>query len=357
MSATSHARARACAGSPLLWECSDQPPTIEGPPIDPRIVGVAVRQALRDVASGAARGGKLVLEVSPASNGGLQAPPPLLRGERANWKLSTLVALNASHGAVKIVGSNAANRARGLPRSQSLLVLYDKQTMRPSAIFDGTSISSARTAAYASIVLEAMRRPAPIHVFLVGAGVLAGHILADLNAMHASSIDTVHVRSLDLARTQAFVDANRAAGGIRVVAVDDNATMRTCDLVITASNAAAPVYSIDDIAEGAVVLHLGGDETPSAFIAAARAAGRLYCDDAAAVAHRNSQSIARYFLERGECLARHGQALGVRSVGALLDGREAALAGPALVTCVGLPALDLYVLLALQGLLQVPVGH
>jgi alanine dehydrogenase len=319
------------------------------------MVGTAVRHALGDVAAGVARGGKLVMEVSPAP--GDRPPLPLLRGERSNWKLSTLVALNATHGAVKIVGSNAANRARGLPRSQSLLVLYDKSTMRPSAIFDGTAISSARTAAYASITLDAMQPQGKVDIFLVGAGVLAGHILADLQAMHAASIGTVYVRSLDLVRTQAFVTTHRHAVGFDLVAVADNAYLRRCPLLITASNASTPVFALNETKPRTVVLHLGGDETPPEFIAAARMAGALYCDDAAAVAQRNSQSIARYFLERGQCLAKQGQALGVRPVVELLDHSTPALDGPTLITCVGLPALDLYVLLALQGLLQLPLGH
>lgn len=350
MSASLQSRAIACTGSPLLWERTNVLPERGTPRIDPRIVSMAVRHALRDVAAGVARGGKLVLEVPPNQGAPMASPP--LTGERSNWKLSTLVALNDTHGAVKIVGSNAANRLQGLPRSQSLLVLYDKQTMRPSAIFDGTSISSARTAAYASMVLDAMCRSAPIDIFLVGAGVLAGHILADLQAMHAASIGRVYVRSLDSARTNAFVEAQRPLLDFELMAVDSNASMRDCSLIVTASNAAAPVFSVDDVDAAAVVLHLGGDETPPEFITRAQASGRLYCDDAAAVANRNSQSIARYFLARGERLATDGRALGVRSVSELLDVVADPLAGPALITCVGLPALDLYVLLALQGLLQ-----
>jgi alanine dehydrogenase len=348
MDAFSSPGASACAGSPLLWAASDDARRIApAAPIDPRVVATAVRSALRDVAVGVARGGKLVLEVPPPVQ--VPAAPPVpMHGERSNWKLSTLVALNATHGAVKIVGSNAANRARGLPRSQSLLVLYDKPTMRPLAIFDGTTISAARTAAYASVIVDAMQRTAPIDVFLFGAGVLAGHILADLQALQRDAIGTVHVRSLDHARTQAFVARHRPTVDFGLVAVAGNRVLHRCALIITASNAAAPVFERAEAASDAVVLHLGGDETPPGFIALAQAAGQLYCDDAAAVAHRNSQSVARYFAERGQSLAHDAQALGIRPVGDLVDA-TGVVKGPALVTCVGLPALDLYVLLALQG--------
>lgn len=75
-------------------------------------------------------------------------------GERLGWKLSTLSSVGPDYAAVKIVGANALNRYLGRPRSMSTIALFDKVTFAPICLLDGTEISAARTATYATTIVD-----------------------------------------------------------------------------------------------------------------------------------------------------------------------------------------------------------
>ena len=119
-----------------------------------RLHEVACR-AWADIASGTAYGLKSTISVSASElpeHKGLKRPVDL--PERLGWKLSCLSSVNRTYGSVKIVGANALNRQAGLPRSSSTILLLDKLTMTPLCAMDATDVSAARTASYATVVME-----------------------------------------------------------------------------------------------------------------------------------------------------------------------------------------------------------
>lgn len=312
--------------------------------LDARVAGVLARRAVADMAKGIAYGTKAVLQPSddellPLVGQSLadMCPPE----ERLNWKLNALVSANARYCAVKIVGSNALNKALGRARSQSLIILYDKLSMRPLAMFDGTMISARRTGAYASMVVDAalMHRPA-ISLCLHGTGPIADCVVDDLRAHHPDRIQRILVRSRRQENAERFAAAAARRTGLDVRAaasVDDTSV----DMIITATNAAAPIIPAEALAGDIVVLHLGGDELPAAFIERALGDGSVICDDVSSVCHRNSQSLALFFSRQGQRLRDLASAFHVRSLHDVMSG-TCMLRRPVLVTCVGLPVLDLY---------------
>lgn len=313
--------------------------------LEPEVVGTLVRCALRDMAQGIAYGTKAVLqpraEELPALAGRpLEAlcPPE----ERLNWKLNALVSANARYCAVKIVGSNACNRAFGQPRSQSLIVLYDKLSMQPLAIFDGTEVSARRTGAYASMVVDAaLAHRDRISLCLYGAGPIADCVVDDLQAHHRERIDHILVRSRRPERAARFATAasRRTGLDVRPIAL---AAASPVDMVITATNAAAPIVAADLLDDEIVVLHLGGDELPAAFVEKTLACGTVVCDDVDSVCHRNSQSLPLFFSRQGVRLRDLAGLFRIRNLHAMIGQPPATLRRPALFTCVGLPVLDLY---------------
>lgn len=311
----------------------------------PHIVGQRVRAALRALRDGEAYGTKAVLEPDEKELRALlgdAACTAYAHGERPNWKLSALVSINPSYGAVKIVGSHSYNRQHGDPRSTSTVLLYDKLTMRALAILDGSTLSAQRTGAYASVVVDRLlQQRATFSVFLFGAGRVAHAVVEDLEAHHPERIDTLYVRSRTPAGAEALVATFTARTSFPLVAAPTLDALPDCTLIITASNANAPLFEPWQVGDDTVVLHLGGDETPDELIRYILEAGTVICDDIETVAHRRSQSLPLFFLRTGRSLDAMADAYQVRNLWQILD-ENTPYRMPALVTCVGLPVLDLY---------------
>lgn len=310
--------------------------------LSPTRVGELCRQAIADMGNGIAYGSKVVLQPSDEELLPLLGTPvaALCLGEqRLNWKLNALLSANARYCGVKIVGSNAVNRAFDRPRSQSLLLLYDKLTMTLLAHFDGTALSALRTGAYASIAVDVLLQDkSELSVSLHGAGPIADCVIDDLEAHHAARIRTVEVHSRRPERAAAFAARARARTGLDVRASGDRSL--PADLVITATNTAQPVVAPEMLEGDVAVLHLGGDELPAAFIERALAVGTVICDDVAGVCQRSSQSLPLYFSRHGQRMSELATLFRIRSLHEP-DALDAASRRPALMTCVGLPVLDL----------------
>ncbi|WP_192937188.1 ornithine cyclodeaminase [Sinorhizobium meliloti] len=306
----------------------------------------AARAAWSDIRSGRAHGMKSVLSFHEAdlwNQPEFEAYRDSLRGERLGWKLSALSSVGARYAAVKVVGANAINRRLGQPRSTSTILLLDNFTLRPLCVMDGTDISAARTATYASMALELFFPKADqLSVFLFGAGPIAEQIIRVLDHFGAGIISKVYVRSRSGTSAHQLVERQRQSLGIRLEAVEDNRRLRECRFVITASNASTPVFESAEIYPNAVVLHLGGDETPAGHIQNVLRSGLALCDDISMVSRRNSQSLALYLSHKGSTLEQLGPVLGVINLKDYCDAGGISEC-PILITCVGLPMLDLYV--------------
>lgn len=264
------------------------------------------------------------------------------RSERLGWKLSALTAVGRDYAAVKIVGANAVNRHFGAARSTSMVLLFDKFSMRPLCLMEGTTLSAARTGTYGGVVAEAMfAKDQRIKVFLFGGGPVARSITLSLRAISDNFIEALWVRTRSMATAEAFA-SSLAHTGLPLVPVADNTMLADADLVVTASNANGPVFAADEPRTDAVVLHLGGDETPATFLTKTLRRGTLVCDDITMVSQRNSQSLALLFSGRGALLETEGPLLGIANLADLVAGKIQC-DYPVHITCVGLPSLDLYV--------------
>ncbi|HEX6102341.1 MAG TPA: ornithine cyclodeaminase [Alphaproteobacteria bacterium] len=303
----------------------------------------AVRQALLDLEAGHAAGAKAT--VTPRDEDIRDFADPERSGfdlasEDLDWKLSALVSVNRRHGAVKIVGANAYNRCLGLPRSRSTILLFDKLTMLPLAMMDGTDISAVRTGAYASVAADLFYAPRGAgRVVIVGAGRVAEAVIRCLDASHAGRIDRIALLSRHHASAAALVERLRGSVSIELAAAQDRGALAEADLLITATTARGPVVAAEEIPPGITTLLLGGDELPGSYIEAVLADGLVYCDSVASVAHRNVQSLSLHFSRRGESMA----AAPIRSLAQEMVHPAWEAGRPVHVSCIGLPALDLYV--------------
>lgn len=321
-----------------------EPDTMPLRGLDPRTTGRLVRRAIADMGEGIAYGSKVVLQPHDHELAlllGQTAADVCPGNQRLNWKLNALVSANARYCAVKIVGSNACNHALGLPRSQSQLILYDKLTMTPLAQFDGTGLSAQRTGAYASLAVDQLLADKQrFSVCLYGAGPIADCVVDDLHAHHADRISRIEVCSRRPSSARSFAAAAAARTGLEVCVGGDGPGH--ADLLITATNAGAPIVPADRLHDDAVVLHLGGDELPAAFIERTLGRGTVLCDDVDSVCHRSSQSLPLYFARQNLRLSDLAGLFRIRSLHDRALQGLTRLPRPALMTCVGLPVLDLY---------------
>ncbi|WP_420961149.1 ornithine cyclodeaminase [Brucella sp. IR073] len=335
---------RKCPEFPVFKCYSAADIAAQGHLLDGKTVHDIAKRAWRDICAGRAYGIKSVLAIHPEEI----ADHPWLTdttmpGERLGWKLNCLSSVNSRYGGVKIVGANALNRRLGLPRSRSTIVLSDKFTLTPLCVLDGTEISAARTASYATLVAERFfAGRSALQLFLFGAGPIAEKIVLALDRCCPQMVRRLFVRSRTGKSAAQLVAALAKKVSYEIVIVPDNHALRECDFVITASNASAPVFEADEIGD-VLVLHLGGDETPDAYIQRAIRSGTVLCDDVEMVSHRASQSLASYFSRRGATLEQLAPPLGIRSLPDVMENPDFKPEKPIHITCVGLPMLDLYV--------------
>jgi len=305
----------------------------------------AIAKAWRDIRSGVAFGGKAVMSLPDAdfwANSGFGELERRFAGERLGWKLSALYSVNTRYGGVKIIGANAFNRLRGLPRSTSTFVLLEKFSLRPLAIIEATAISAARTGVYASEVFNrCLDHRQGVNVFVFGAGPVARCVIDSLAHSAGNRVEQVFVRSRTVEGAEALVHAVEGRTPFQLESVTDNRKLADCSFVITASNAREPVFDDRELNPAAVTLHLGGDEVPAAYLQRVLRRGRIACDDIKTVSRRNSQSLALHFSRQGLSLEAVGPVLGILELSApadwMLEPGE-----PVSITCVGLPMLDLY---------------
>ncbi len=305
----------------------------------------AIQSAWKDIRAGSALGGKGVLSLPEDlfwNASGFGALRQEFSAERLGWKLSALYSVGSQYAGVKIIGANAFNRRFGLPRSTSTYILMDRLSLRPIAIFDATAISAARTGSYAAIVQQAfLPGPDRFSVFIFGAGPVARSVIETLDHVAGGLIERIFIRSRTVDTSIRLVQSLEGQVRAKLVAVEDNTELAACAFVVTASNAAAPVFRDQELHPAAVTLHLGGDEVPEPYLQRVLRSGTLVCDDLMTVARRNSQSLSLYFSRRGLALDAIGPLLGIRELSASEDWK--AMPGePVCVTCVGLPMLDLY---------------
>ncbi|ETS73999.1 hypothetical protein PFICI_13865 [Pestalotiopsis fici W106-1] len=245
---------------------------------EPQIVTAAVEHALADVASNNAVSTKFALR-------------------RDDTKLSALGAMDKDDGIFKIISSSEGNRARGLPRSNILLIIARPPSFIPSHIIDGTEISLARTASFPII---SVRRLLPdgcdLNIFIFGASALADMCIRYLVALCPNRIRRLAIKGRG-SETSAKLAAKYREAPFLVEAVNDLKQLPTSNLVITAtSSVKQPLFQDHQIASAPVlvVMTSEGDEIPDQYCEQAIRNRSAVCDDWAAVRARRRQSIAKY---------------------------------------------------------------
>ena len=225
-------------------------------------------------------------------------------------------------GGTKIINSNPANSARGLPRASGLTLLFDPETARIRCIMEASHISALRTAAVSMLAVRFLACANVRSLCIIGTGVIGTAHLK----LAASTIPTlervilfdVNPPAARAAATNAL--PRRADRPIEIeLARSPETAVQSADVVVAATTATVGYIRHDWLRPGAVAINVSLDDfLPEVFLKA----DLLFVDDWKLV-----QADSRRLLGR---LCREGKIVGpeetiVQSNARRVDGELADL--------------------------------
>lgn len=185
-------------------------------------------------------------------------------------------ASDASLAGLKVGSYFATNDRAGLPRHNSIILLFDQAKGRIGAIVEAGKLNAYRTAAADAVATDALARPDCRVLAVFGTGHQAEHEVQALARIRTLERVLAVGRSPD--RTAAFTARLRAAG-LPAEACEPEAACLEADLIVTATTSAAPLFRAEWVRPGTHVSSMGSDATgkqelpPDLFPRA-----RLFCD-------------------------------------------------------------------------------
>jgi ornithine cyclodeaminase len=169
------------------------------------------------------------------------------------------------------------NDAVGLPRHNSMILLFDLEHGRIGAIVEGGKLNAYRTAAADAVAVDALARQDARVLALYGAGHQAKYEAEAVARVR--TLDKVLVVGRSPQKVAAFVSELREAG-LPAEASGAEAAVRAADIIVTVTPSGAPLFEVDWVKPGTHVSSMGSDgpgkqELPPELLAGARLAADL----------------------------------------------------------------------------------
>jgi ornithine cyclodeaminase len=156
----------------------------------------------------------------------------------------------------------AENAARGKDAHQGGVLLFSGETGEPLALMNASAITAIRTAAVSGVATHLLARADATNLAIVGAGVQARTHLTAMACVR--TITSARITSRTLAHAQGLVRELQPNCAFPLYAVESvPAAVNGADIIVTATNSAAPVLRREWIASGTHI-NAVGSSTPSA---------------------------------------------------------------------------------------------
>jgi ornithine cyclodeaminase/alanine dehydrogenase-like protein (mu-crystallin family) len=157
---------------------------------------------------------------------------------------------------VKLSTVAPGNPDLDLPRVQALYVLYDRETLTPTALLDGTALTTIRTPAVSAVAVDHLVCPDAGHLVVFGSGPQAwGHVEAIRAVRPLRKVTVVgrnQSRAEDLATRLRSTGLDASPGSAESVA--------HADVVVCATTSRQPLFDGGWLREGACVVAVGSHE-------------------------------------------------------------------------------------------------
>lgn len=207
--------------------------------------------------------------------------------------------LGASRGC-KVINACLGNPARGLPRAQGLILLFDEQTAAPVCVLDAAHISATRTAAVSVAALDAVRGTGRLRgVAFLGCGRLAlAH--AELFAARCP-VETVMLHDVDPERAKAFAARMTGVfpGATVTVTPGARAAVAQADVTVACTTTTVPYIALPWLRPGSTLVNVSLDDATEDVLTGC---DHLFVDDWELVAGDDTRLLGR--------LARAGRVTG-----------------------------------------------
>lgn len=157
---------------------------------------------------------------------------------------------------VKIAGAFPFNPIReGLPQTMAIIILMDPKTGFPLAVMDGRFITVMRTGAAAAIAAKYLSPRSQV-LSIIGSGAVGKATVQSFNKTFSLREIRLHDKSENTARNTASMFQKKF--GITLT-VSPNAAIciEQADVVVTATNADTPLFSLENLKQDALVISLG----------------------------------------------------------------------------------------------------
>ncbi|MFN3423799.1 MAG: ornithine cyclodeaminase family protein [Novosphingobium meiothermophilum] len=245
-------------------------------------------------------------------------PAVLAHGSDAANRFSIKSAATGAFAGLKVGSFWPGNPAIGLPRHNSVILLFDQRIGRIEWVIEAGKVNAYRTAAADAVAADVLARPDASVLAIFGAGNQA--LFECLAIARIRPITEVLVVARDEARGRDLADALSAEGLNAALAGAKEACARA-DIIVTATPARAPLFEADWVRPGTHVASMGSDaagkqELPPALFE--RAA--LFCDHPA-------QAVVM-----GELQHFTGDRARITALGDVLLGRAAGRTSPEQIT-------------------------
>ncbi|RSM83984.1 ornithine cyclodeaminase family protein [Kibdelosporangium aridum] len=177
---------------------------------------------------------------------------------------------------VKIGSFWPGNEAKGMPRHNSTILLFDQETGRIAATIEAGTVNAFRTAAADAVAADVLARRDATTLAIFGTGNQALYECVAVSKVRA--LETVHVVARSADRGERFVEL-LAQKGLRGQLSTAHDACRQADIIVTATTARAPLFESEWVRPGTHVASMGSDargkqELPPDLLAKAR----LFCD-------------------------------------------------------------------------------
>ncbi|AIA70871.1 ornithine cyclodeaminase family protein [Pectobacterium atrosepticum] len=168
------------------------------------------------------------------------------------------------------------NPANGLPRHNSLILLFDQQIGKMAVAIEAGKVNAFRTAAADAVAADLLARPDASVLAVFGTGHQARYECAALARIRP--IRTVLIVGRDSGKSAEMAQELKAAG-LDAQVSDAESACRAADIIVTATPSRAPLFNAEWVKAGTHVVSMGSDaagkqELPPELFTS----GRLFCD-------------------------------------------------------------------------------
>ena len=203
-------------------------------------------------------------------------PAVLGHGSSPANRFSIKSAATADFAGLKVGSFWPGNSDQGLPRHNSLILLFDQSVGRVEWVIEAGKVNAYRTAAADAVAADLLARADASVLAIFGAGNQA--LFECLAIARIRPIRQVRVVARDAAKGDAFVAALKGEG-LSAVRTEAREACEQADIVVTATPSRAPLFEAGWVRPGTHVASMGSDAAgkqelpPGLFDRAA-----LFCD-------------------------------------------------------------------------------